>query len=151
MSTKLVLLARWACTLTSAAFAQAENSKSKLSKNEKIWVAAYDDTTKALAALFLRKRNQDRKEQNAAYYVLGASVALIGAGLILASRDMDAAQGGSTEQDMNMSFVPILLGFSGILWSGLTLGGMPYPYIRTRLKNITAYWCCTNSSTSSGE
>lgn len=103
--------------------AQQQKRIPKLTKHERIWVAAYDDTTKALASLFLSKRNQYRKEQETGYYVLGASVVVLGTGLMLSSRDTNTGASSPEDQDMDMSFLPMLLGFSGMICSGLTLGG----------------------------
>lgn len=131
MNIKTIFFTVLTCTLISVAYAQYEKPNIKLTKNEKIWIAAYDDTTKALASLFLSKRNQIRKEQETGYYVLGASVIVLGTGIILSSRDTNSGTGGATEEDMNMSFVPLLLGFSGVMWSGITLGGnavLLHPY-----------------------
>jgi len=108
--------------ISSVAYGQAPGVHVKLTKTEKIWIAAYDDTTKALASLFLSKRNQHRKEKETGYVVLGASVAVLGTGLLLSSRNTDTS-GSTVDQDMDMSFVPLLLGFSGIIYSGIALGG----------------------------
>jgi hypothetical protein len=108
--------------ISSFAYGQEPDVNVKLTKTEKIWVAAYDDTTKALASLFLSKRNQYSKEKETGYVVLGASVAVLGTGLLLSSRNTDTS-GSAVDQDMDMSFVPLLLGFSGIMYSGITLGG----------------------------
>ncbi|MBX2945949.1 MAG: hypothetical protein KF725_08950 [Cyclobacteriaceae bacterium] len=131
MNTKTIFFTVLTSTLASVAFAQEEKPNIKLTKTEKIWIAAYDDTTKALATLFLNKRHQIRKEQETGYYVLGASVVVLGTGLMLSSHNSPTGSGVAIEQDMDMSFVPLLLGFSGVMWSGITLGGnalMLHPY-----------------------
>lgn len=131
MNTRIIFFSILACTMASVAFAQDEEPNIRLTKNEKIWIAAYDDTTKALATLFLNKRHQIRKEQETGYFVLGASVAVLGAGLMLSSRNSPSGSGSVPEEDMDMSFVPLLLGFSGVMWSGITLGGnalLLHPY-----------------------
>lgn len=125
----LQLLLLW---ITVTLYAQQDKTIPKLTTHEKIWIAAYDDTTKALASLFLSKRNQIRKEQETGYYVLGASVVVLGTGIILSSRDTNSGTGGATEEDMNMSFVPYFWVFQALCGQALPWVEMLYCYILTR-------------------
>ena len=92
----------------------------KLSKIDQIWLAAYDDTTKALAELFTVKRTQMRKYRKTSFVVVGVSAATFAAGGLLLQRLNDPA---GTYNVVNYLGIPaLILGVAGIFTSGVSLG-----------------------------
>jgi hypothetical protein len=57
--------------------AQSGNTEIKLSKSDKIWIAAYDDTTRALALLFIAKRNAFNRAQTINYISGSVAAAML--------------------------------------------------------------------------
>lgn len=117
----IVLFTMLACTLVNVAAAQVEKPEMNLTKTEKIWVAAYDDTTKALAWLFIKKRNNYTKNQKTMYFVLGASTAaMIGGGLWL-ENDLNSSPTASFNQTNYAGLLLMLAGTAGVLGSSVSL------------------------------
>lgn len=111
-------------------FSQTESSGTvSLKKYERIYLAAYDDTTRALATLFLAKRHKivgphttsevqryiglDMKTN---WIVLGVSSAVLVTGLVMASNNAPPPEG---QEDY--SFLIPMLGAMGIITSGINL------------------------------
>lgn len=121
MNTRIIFFTVLACALAHVADAQEDKPVVKLTKTEKIWGAAYDDTTKALASLFIKKRNIHTKSQKTMYVVLGASTAaMIGGGLMLES-DLNSSPTASYDQANYAGFILMLAGTTGVLASSVTL------------------------------
>jgi hypothetical protein len=105
--------------ITSSAFAQHnDNPNLNLSKSDRIWLAAYDDTTKALAFLFIEKRNKINKEKNSIYIVAGVSAAVLVTGVLLSARSSTQTPDGE-----NMDFLIPLVGSIGLISSGIGVIG----------------------------
>lgn len=122
MSAKIIFLTMLAGTLVHVADAQEEKPEVKLTKTEKIWISAYDDTTKALAWLFIKKRNIYTKNQKTMYFVLGASTAtIIGGGLWL-ENDLNSSPTASYDQTNYAGLLLMLAGTAGVLGSSVSLG-----------------------------
>ncbi len=138
--------------LPASGSAQEENDKPvRLKKHERIYMAAYDDTTRALANLFLVKRHKiigpyspgeaERYllgfDMTTTWIVFGVSTAVLTTGLIMAeNRDT-----GTSEENYN--FVIPFIGAAGMIGSGLTLGVQyllltPYT-VRKYFKLLEAY------------
>ncbi len=121
MNRKFMLVPGLAIILVTAGFAQSEKPKVKLTKSEKIWMTAYDDTTRALARLFIKKRDAQQKKQKTMYIALGvSSVALIGGGLLLTS---DLNSSTSSYSPTNYTGLGLMLaGSAGVIISSTSLG-----------------------------
>ncbi|MBX2945948.1 MAG: hypothetical protein KF725_08945 [Cyclobacteriaceae bacterium] len=122
----LVLLA------SASAFAQElETTELKFTKHEKIWVAAYDDTTTALAALFTSKRYPYEKRKKNYFMLLGVSSVAIGIGTILTLND--------PSMNDDTGFILIVAGTSGLILTGFYLlieNTMLYPYTVKKYKKL---------------
>lgn len=95
-----------------------QNSELKLSKIDKIWLAAYDDTTKALAQLFIVKRNSFNREQKINYLVAGISAVTLVAGGVMLEQDLN--EPNATYQEENyVGFIFMFVGSSGIIYSSV--------------------------------
>jgi len=91
-------------------------------KIEKIRMAAYDDTTQALARLFVEKRTNHTRNQKTMYIVLGTSTAvMVGGGLLLAS-DLKSSSTASYDPTNYAGLGLMLAGTTGILISSTSLG-----------------------------
>lgn len=101
----------------------------RLKKHERIYLAAYDDTTRALATLFLVKRHKiigppspTELERyvvgfnlKATWITFGISSAVLAAGLFMINQNTDSAQEG------DMSFIIPMAGAMIMISSGITL------------------------------
>jgi len=138
--------------LSAAGNAQEDREKSvRLKKHERIYLAAYDDTTRALATLFLVKRhritgpaapNEAQRyllgfDMTATWIVFGVSTAVLTTGLIM-------VENSSTDSnEESFGFLIPLVGGAVMIGSGLTLG-IQYllltPYsVRKYFKLLEAY------------
>ncbi|MBX2946267.1 MAG: hypothetical protein KF725_10570 [Cyclobacteriaceae bacterium] len=122
MNTKIILFSALICIMANTACAQEGLPVVKLTKGERMWLAAYDDTTKALAWLFINKRNVHTKNQKPLYLVLGASTAaMIGGGLML-ERDLNSSPTATYDQANYAGLTLMFVGTAGVLASGTALG-----------------------------
>lgn len=95
-----------------------QNPELKLSKIDKIWLAAYDDTTKALAQLFIAKRNSFNREQKINYLVAGISAATLVAGGLMLKEDL--SEPNATYNPVSYTgFIFMFVGSSGIIYSSV--------------------------------
>lgn len=69
--------------------AQSSNPQPELSKTDKIFIAAYDDTTSALAELFVAKRYAHNNKQKVNYWIAGVSAATFVAGGLMLQNDLN--------------------------------------------------------------
>jgi hypothetical protein len=95
--------------------AQSINLKQKLSKTDKISFAAYDDTTQALAQLFIAKRHTFNQKQEINYWIVGVSAATFVAGGILLQQDLN---------EPNATYNPT--NYAGLVLMFVSSGGMIY-------------------------
>jgi len=91
-----------------------DNPELKLSKSDRMWLAAYDDTTKALALLFIARRNKANKQNEINYIVAGVSSAVLLTGVLLSERNPN-----QTPDGVSMDFLFPLLGSVGLLSAGI--------------------------------
>lgn len=103
------------CTVVQAQV-PSENSEGKLSKVDKIWLAAYDDTTKALAQLFILKRKAFNSKQKINYLVAGISTATLVAGGLILKQDLNEPN-ATYEAENYAGLIFMLVGSSGIIYS----------------------------------
>jgi hypothetical protein len=115
----------------SFSFSQTVSSGTvRLKKHERIYLAAYDDTTRALATLFLTKRHWitgSHTSSDPEFYfgldmgknwlLFGVSSAIFVTGLVLASNDAPAP-----EESDDVSYLIPMIGAMGMMVSGITLG-----------------------------
>jgi hypothetical protein len=123
MKNVVALLIILTCTLTDMANAQVKKPEAKLSKIEKIQMAAFDDTTRALTHLFVeKKRIRHIRNQKTMYIVLGGSTAvMVGGGLLLAS-DLNSSSTASYDPTNYAGLGLMLAGTTGVLISSASLG-----------------------------
>jgi hypothetical protein len=123
--------------------AQEASPEIKLSKSEQLWIAAYDDTTKALAFLFIEKRNKINKGKNSNYIVAGVSAAVLVAGALLSERSST-----QTPDEENMDFLFPLLGAIGLVSSGIGIIGNSlalHPYTLKKYEHLLEQYRDTQS------
>jgi hypothetical protein len=95
----------------------------RLKKSEKMWFTAYDDTTKAIALLFIQKRNRFAHHQQKWYIAFGVSgVAMVAGGLIMES-DLNSSPNASYEPTNYGGLILMLTGATTMLVSGVALTG----------------------------
>ncbi|MCK6618283.1 MAG: hypothetical protein L6Q51_11635 [Cyclobacteriaceae bacterium] len=113
-------------------FSQSDSPDTlRLKKYERIYLAAYDDTTRALAALFLAKRHQIIGLHSSSeieryiglnmktnWIVFGVSSAVLVTGLVMAGNNAPPPEG----HEEDYSFLIPLLGAMGMISSGINLG-----------------------------
>ncbi|QOI97541.1 MAG: hypothetical protein HRU69_08575 [Flammeovirgaceae bacterium] len=114
----------------SSVFSQTDSSGTiRLKKYERIYLAAYDDTTRALATLFLAKRQQIIGPHTTSeieryiglnmktnWIVFGVSSVVLVTGLVM------AGNAPPSEGQEDISFLIPLLGAMGMIASGINLG-----------------------------
>lgn len=107
MNKGLTLIVFAVCVAITPAFSQ---KRAKLSKDERILQMAYNDTTKALAALFIEMRNVTRLQSNRALIGAGISsgVVLVGAAIMLSNPDSGVI--------IASGLIPVFVGIGGVFW-----------------------------------
>ncbi len=112
--------------ICSSAYAQGpsiRSSKSKLSKNDRIWQAAYDDTTRALAYLFIYMRAEIMGKHKADLPVGGVSAVALTAGVLLMTHDSDVTGAAASYDNADgadlLGIILFMGGSAGVLYSGI--------------------------------
>lgn len=109
------------CLLSFALMAQDKQVR-RLSKQEKIYQSAYDDTTRMLAELFVQKRSVIKRTQRNVLVGVAASAVVYGAGAMMALNNADS-QTSSYEPEFYGGIGLMFVGAGGaIVFS--TLSGM---------------------------
>jgi len=97
-------------------------SKDKLTKNDQIWLAAYDDTTEALASLFITKRNKIIKRQRANLIGFGVSAIVLGVGAYMIGNNSSSSTTAMDEGTDYAGLLLTLVGVSGVITTGVGFG-----------------------------
>lgn len=121
-----------------ATYAQGSEPK-KLTKNEKIWQEAYDDTTRALATLFIEKRSRIVRSQKKMFIVLGASAVAFGAGGYMLERELNSSSAASYDITNYAGLIFMVSGAAGVIGSGVMLGVTSIrlnPYTLRKYRNL---------------
>lgn len=107
MNKRLTLIVFAVCVAITPAFSQ---KRAKLSKDERILQMAYNDTTKALAALFIEMRTVTRLQSNRALIGAGISsgVVLVGSAIMLSNPDSGVI--------IASGLIPVFVGIGGVFW-----------------------------------
>lgn len=100
--------------------AQPKAGRENISKNDKIYSMAYDDTTRALAALFISKRIKIHHDQKTSIILLSASGAAFLVGGLMLSDDLSSS--GTTSAANYAGYGIMLVGAFGIIVSATTTG-----------------------------
>lgn len=119
-------------------FAQTDTtlSKVKFTKTERIWFAAYDDTTKALATLFVSKRNQINRDQKTILIVCGVSAIALGVGALMLERDLNSSP---TAYYNAANYLGLLLALGGALGVFSTAPAAGVGFIRLNPYTVKKY------------
>ena len=128
----------------------------RLKKNERIYLAAYDDTTRALATLFLVKRHKiigppsptdfERYttgfNMEAMWIAFGVSSAVLAAGIFMVNQHTD-----SNQEDGLIAVIPLIGGMC-MLSTGITLA---VQYILLTPYTVRKYFKLLDTYTSGGQ
>jgi hypothetical protein len=100
--------------------AQPAENNFRLTKNEQIFLAAYDDTTKALAYLFMEKRRPLEKERKTSAIVFGLSAAALVTGAVMLENDLNNSPAGAYD---GANYLGMILALGGTMGSVYGLVG----------------------------
>jgi hypothetical protein len=111
--------------------AQPTENNVRLTKNERLFMAAYDDTTRALAYLFMEKRIPLEKTRKTYTIVLGVSAAALATGALMLENDLNNSPAATYDQANYLGLVLALGGTMGVVlglggYGGASLGMNPY-------------------------
>lgn len=108
------------------AFAQSDLDQTKLTKNDRILLTVYDDTTRAIAALFITKRNNIKKGLKTTAIVGGVSASLFLIGGLVFEQNINTPTG--TYNTSNYAGLVIMFfGAAGVIGSAAAL---PVQFLR---------------------
>jgi hypothetical protein len=122
MKTVLLTLLMAVHLVPALAQAPATEGTKRLSKEEKILAAVYDDSTRALANLFVSKRSGLTKDRKTGLVIAGASAATFLAGGLLLSNDLNGTEGDNYNPANYAGLGLMLVGAGGVLASGTYAG-----------------------------
>jgi hypothetical protein len=101
--------------------AQEKTEQAKLSKHEKMQMAAYDDTTQMLAGLFIEKRNSIKRTQNTCIWIFAGSAGTFVLGGAMLAEDLNSPAGvynPASYTGLGVMFIGVL----GMTGSAATIG-----------------------------
>lgn len=96
--------------------------KQKLTKNDRILQAAYDDSTRALAQLFLVKRKSCREMLKVSNTTSGIGIVVAAGGIVILENDMNQGPGGPFNPVNYRGFGLMAMGVTVALSSGIVTG-----------------------------